>query len=220
MKTYKLSELVLDFNVYPRGKVDSQHVAQFVTSIEAKVELPPIIVEKKSKRIVEGFHRFNAYKRAYDLDYEVTCIEKSYKDDGEFFLAAMQYNASHGRALTPHDQAHCLIMAENFKLSDHLVATALNLTTGRIKGLRSTRIGKIGARPIALKQTIKHLAGRNLSENQEVANRKLGGMNQLFYVNQVVMLIENDLVDMDNNQLMNGFKKLRALLVQYLRKAA
>ena len=220
MKKYKLSALVLDFDLYPRGKVDSQHVAQIAASIEAGTELPPLVIEKKTKRMVDGFHRHRSYIRVYDLDHEVLCIEKTYKDDGALFLDAMRYNAAHGRALTQHDKAHCLILAANFKLSDNLVAEALHLTTERIGTLRSTRIGRIGARPIALKQTIKHMAGRKLSEAQETVNKKLSGMNQLFYVNQVAMLIENNLVDADDDKLLNGFERLRVLLEGYLRKAA
>ena len=220
MKTHQLAELVLDFDMYPRGKVDSHHAAQMVASIEAGAELPPLVIDKKTKRLVDGFHRWRAYKQAYGLNYKVTCIEKTYKDDGELFLDAMRYNASHGRALTQHDKTHCLIMAKNFKLSDNLVSEALNLTAERIGELRSTRIAGVAARPIALKQTIRHMAGQKLTKKQETANTKLSGMNQLFYVNQVCILIENDLVDTDNSQLAKGFIRLRALLVQHLKKAA
>ena len=220
MKTYQLSELVLDYSLYPRGKVDTQHVSQIVASIDAGVELPPLVIDEKSKRIVDGFHRWHGYKQANGLDYKVTCIEKPYKDDGELFLDAMRYNASHGRALTQHDKTHCLIMAVGFDLSDQLVAGALNLTAERIGSLRSTRIAGVAARPIALKQTIRHMAGRKLTKKQETVNTKLSGMNQLFYVNQVAMLIESNLVDADNAELMKGFEKLRLLLDRYLKKAA
>ena len=220
MKTYKLAELILDFDLYPRGKVDSQHVANMVASLEAGAEMPPLVIDKKTKRVADGFHRWRAYERVYDLDYEVTCIEKTYKDDGELFLDAMRYNSAHGRALTPHDMTHCLIKAKSFKLSDHLVGEALHLTTGRIKGLRSTRIGNVSGRPIALKHTIQHLAGHRLTKKQEAANKKLSGMNQLFYVNQLIELIENDLIDGNNDKLSAGLQKLRGLLDAVSAKAA
>ena len=220
MKTYKLSELVLDFDLYPRGKVDSHHAANMVASLEAGSELPPLVIDKKTKRIVDGFHRWRAYKQMYTLDFEVTCIEKTYKNDAELFLDAMRYNASHGRALTPHDMTHCIIKAKKFKLSDHLVGEALHLTTDRIQGLRGMRIGNVSGRPIALKHTIDHMAGRRLTTKQESANKKLSGMQQLFYVNQLVTLIENDLIDMNNANLLSGLDKLHGLLETVSVKAA
>jgi hypothetical protein len=220
MKTYKLSELILDFDLYPRGKVDSQHAANMVASLDAGAEMPPMVIEKKTKRVVDGFHRWRAYSQTFDLNYEVTCIEKTYANDGELFLDAMRYNSAHGRALTPHDMTGCIIKAKKFKLSDHLVGEALHLTTEKIKGLRGARIGSVSGRPIALKYTIQHMAGHKLTKKQEAANKKLSGMNQLFYVNQLIELIENGLLDSSNEKLLTGLEKLRGLLDSKVMKAA
>lgn len=212
MKRYKLSELVLDFDLYPRGSVDSHHVGEIASAIEAGASIPPIVIDKKSKRITDGFHRWRAYRNLYGVDHEVECVEKTYKNEGEMLLDAMRFNASHGRALTAHDKAHCLIIAKKFKLSDHIIAQALNLTTGRIGAIRSTKIGRLGTKPIALKRTIRHMAGRSITKPQVTANEKLGGMNQLFYVNQIKILIKSDLIDFDNADLMGGLQELRGLL--------
>lgn len=220
MKKYALSELVLDFELYPRGGVDSHHVTEIAAAIEAGSSVPPIVIERRSKRIVDGFHRWKAFRQLFGEGHKVECIEKSYESDGDLFLDTMRYNASHGRALTQHDKTHCLILGEKFNLSEARIAEALNLTTARIGTLRAGRIGKIGARKFALKQTIRHMAGRQLSAEQETANEKLSGMNQLFYVNQLVTLIENDLVDVESGDLLAGMQKLAGLLEQFLRKEA
>jgi len=220
MKNYKLSELVLDFDLYPRGGVDSHHVGEIAAAIEAGSVMPPLVVDKKSKRIVDGVHRWKAYRRLFDEDHEVQCVEKTYKNEGEMLLDAMRFNASHGRALTQHDKTHCLILGEKYNLSVEAIAQALNLTTSRIGALQTGRIGKIGTRKFALKQTIRHMAGQNMTALQETANEKLSGMNQLFYVNQIKTLIENDLIDMNNSELLDGLNSLRSLLDSLFRKVA
>ena len=212
MKSYKLSELVLDFDLYPRGSVDSHHVGEIAQAIEAGATMPPIVIDKKSKRITDGFHRWRAYKQLNDEEFEVECVEKAYKNEGEMLLDAMRFNASHGRALTSHDKAHCLIIAKKFKLSDHLVCQALNLTSGKIGKMRSTKIGRLGRKPIALKRTIRHMAEKPLTADQGEANEKLSGMAQLFYVNQIKILIKSDLIDFDNADLMEGLQELRSML--------
>lgn len=212
MKKYPLSELVLDFEIYPRGSVDSHHVGEIAEAIRAGSVMPPLVIEKKSKRLVDGFHRFKALMRLNEETWEVDCIEKAYANEAALFLDSMRYNAAHGRALTQHDKVHCLILADKLQISPEQVAEALRITTDRIGQLMTNRIGTSGGRPIALKQTIRHMRGKALTPEQVTANDKLSGMNALFYVNQLLTLIENDLIDQTNEELMQGLDKLRDLL--------
>jgi len=218
VKKYPLSALVFDFDIYPRGSVDSQHVREIAASLQAGAPMPPIVIDWKSKRIVDGFHRCRAYMRLFDEKHEVDCVEKDYKNDKELFLDSMRYNASHGRALTQHDKVHCLLLAEKMRLATSAVADALNLTAERIGELKADRIGKCGLVAIPLKQTIRHMSGKNLTKDQVEANDKLSGMNQLFYVNQLVTLIENDLIDASNEDLLTGLVRLHGLLGQFAKR--
>ena len=220
MKKYQLSELVLDFEIYPRGSVDSHHVGEIAEAIRAGSAMPPIVIEKKSKRIVDGFHRMKAFTRVFDEAHEVDCIEKEYKNEKELFLDSMRYNAAHGRALTQHDKVHCLLLADKLKISPTQVAEALRITTDRIGQLRMSRIGTASGRLIALKQTIRHMGGKDLTPGQVEANNKLGGMNTLFYVNQLITLIENDLIDSENEDLANGLERLHGLLGGFVKRKA
>jgi hypothetical protein len=221
VKKYKLSELVLDFDIYPRGSVDSHHVGEIAAAMEAGVTLPPIVVDKKSKRIVDGFHRFRAYLRQFDENHEIECIEKEYKNDKDLFLDSMRFNASHGRALTVHDKVHCLLLAEKLRIAKDDVAESLNLTSERVGELMAQRVGRLGAQPIALKQSIRHMGGKKLSKDQVEANEKLSGMNALFHVHQIMILIENELLDTTNEDLMEGLRRLHEMLGPIVgRKAA
>jgi hypothetical protein len=221
MKKHPLSSLVLDFDFYPRGSVDSHHVNEIASAMQAGAPMPPIVIDKKSKRIVDGFHRYRAYLRLHGEAFEIDCVEKDYANDKELFLDTMRFNASHGRALTQHDKAHCIILAKQFRIQHELIAEALNITPDRIGVLTSTRMGKVGAAPIALKSTISHMAGRNLTPAQSTANDKLSGMQQSFYANQLITLIENDLIDAEDENLMRSLSRLADLLPRVLeRKAA
>jgi ParB-like nuclease domain len=220
MKKHSISALVFDYDLYPRGSVDSQHASEIAASMEAGVSMPPIIIDAKSKRVIDGFHRGKAYRRLHGESYEVDCIEKHYKTEAEMFLDAMRYNASHGRALTQHDKAHCLLLAEKFSIEPDAVSKALNLTPDRMGQLRSTRIGSASGQPIALKRTIQHMAGKELTPGQAAANDRSSGMQQLFYANQLIDLIENDLVDTSNSDLIEGLRRLSELLNEFSKKKA
>jgi len=221
MREVPISRLVLDFNLYPRPDVDSQHVAYLAEAIRAGSELPPIVIDAASKRVIDGFHRLHAHKRVNGPDSKIKVLEKTYASEGEMFIDAVRYNAAHGRTLSRYDRVHCILKAEEFKLEVERVADALHLTVETIGQLRVERVGKLrvaGVPEVPLKQTIRHMAGKTLTKGQQDANEKLSGMNQMFYVNQIITLIENDLLDKANEQLMEKLQKLHELLDDVLAK--
>ena len=215
MRRLSMGELVCDFTMYPRASVDGQHVHYMVAALEAGATLPPMIIDKKSRRIVDGFHRYRAYRRT-EVE-EVDVIEKTYKDDKALFLDAVRFNAGHGRSLTTFDRTHCIIRANELRVDEELLAGALCITMDALGELRTGNTGRLravggGGQSVPLKRTIRHMAGRTLSKAQGEANDKLSGMEQAFYVNQIITLIETNLLDRDNEQLMARLRVLEGLL--------
>lgn len=213
------SELVEDFDLYPRKDVDSQHVSNLVEALAADVELPAIIADRKSKRITDGFHRRRAWiRQAGNEDALIPVVFKDYKTDGEMFLDAMERNSAHGRRLASFDHVRCAMMAAKLKLKPATIAAALRLTTQKIEDLLSTRTatatlqGSNRTTPVALKRTIRHMAGATMTKEQGEANLKLGGMSPAFYVNQVILLLENKLMPEDDENLNERLMALRKLL--------
>lgn len=211
----KLSEIVMDYDIYPRSETDPYHVRSMVEALTAGVKMPPIVVDAKSKRITDGFHRVKAYRKFYDdanvmVDAEV--IE--YKSESDIIADAIRRNVNHGRALTKHDKVHCIVMLEPFALKPQQVAELLNMTTDAVGELRINRTatGMASRSPIALKRTISHMAGKRLTKSQQTANSKLSGMNQSFYVRQLLILIRNDLLDTSDERLMAELTELHKAL--------
>lgn len=209
-KKMKIADLVLDFDLYPRPTVDTTHVNSLFQALESGAEFPPIVACAKTHRVVDGFHRVKCYKRA-EVD-ECLVLLKTYASDAELLADAIRANAAHGRRLTPFDRSRCLLLAERYGLSDDDVADALQLSVDRIRELRVSTFASCGKEPIALKRTIKFMAGKKLTTRQCDANRKLGGMNAAFYVNQIIELLESGLIDHSNDVLMARLAKLRTLL--------
>lgn len=213
MRKLKLSELILDFDLYPRSSIDSHHASEMQRSVSAGSELPPIVIDKKSKRVVDGFHRHRVYSRLYGVSHEVEVVEKSYANDAELFLDAARYNSSHGLKMDTHDKSHFVLRAIQLGIDDEAIAGALHVATKYIGELRVGRTAttKEGL-TAAIKRTIQHKAGKELSKEQWSANDKLSGMNQVFYVNQIILLIESDLLDETNEELMRRLLVLGGLI--------
>lgn len=111
IKKYKAALLIEDMTLYPRNDVDEVNIAHLVEALQVGAELPKILIEETTLRIVDGFHRRRAYMRAFGDDVEVTCEVKKYKDDAELFLEAVRLNANHGINMDGYDRTHAMAIA-------------------------------------------------------------------------------------------------------------
>jgi len=221
MRERKIGELILDFDVYPRVSIDTTHVGYMAEAEKGGAKFPPLVICAKSRRIVDGFHRHKVYMTRYGADYVVEVIEKRYRNDQELFLDSMRLNASHGRTLTRFDRVHCMLRAEVLKLTVEETASALSMPVDVYQELRVGRVaGTKQELTVPLKNTIRHMHGKTLTQAQEKANESLSGMNQVFYVNQVILLIDNNLLDLDNEKLMERLAHLSSLLRKLKQLAA
>lgn len=209
--------IVYDESVYPRGHVDGQNVSYMAEAMESGTTFPPVVIEKGTNRLADGRHRCKAFSKLYGEGAKIDAIVKVYDTDGDLFLDAVRLNAHHGCKLSRHDRAHIAIAAESLKIDPKYVANALNMRLDAFTSLsidRRATLNKNGMQPIALKRTILHKRGQMLTERQADANRKLSGMSQMFYVNQVITLIEAELLDDQNEELMKRLAELGGLIAE------
>ncbi len=208
----KATRLIFDYNIYPRHQIVPYHVNELIEALSAGVVTPPPVIDKTTLRIVDGWHRITAHQKLYGKDTKITCILKTYQSEADIYLDAIALNAAHGRALTPHDKARCISRAEELNIDPQAIASALNTTLDRVTGIKQDRGASYKGAATTLKRTTAHLAGEDLTKEQFEYNRKAGGMNQTFYINQVIGMIESESVDWDNQSITQGLKKLYSLL--------
>lgn len=221
--TVKLGQLKEDFSVYPRADIDAGHTSQITEAMRAGVTMPQIIVEDKTLRIVDGMHRerglykIHGEKKAKALDIRV--IARTYTSDKELFLDASSLNASHGRSLTAYDKKHAILIAEKLGIATTLIATALNTTVERVKECKVTCAVVENTRVVTpLKTPIRHMEGREITQEQADAIPGLGGNQQMFYVNQLILLIDTNLLNTENEPLMEKLEMLHAKLSKIFTK--
>ena len=220
VKRIKLSKLVLDYNFYPRQHLNIYHVNEIIEALKAGVHVPPITIDKSSCRVVDGWHRIEAFRRLWGEDTQIDAGLKEYTSEAEIFQDSIRLNASHGQALSAMDEAHCLAKAKEFKLEQAAVATLLNITTERAEELVSNRLAISVDGPIVLKGSTAWMAGRRLTQEQAGYNRKAGGLHPTFYINQVISMLESDSVNWDDTRIISALKKLAEILSAELKPAS
>lgn len=210
--TVALADINADWTLAIRD-VDSGHVSRLVDSLEAGEQLPPLIIEAVTNRLVDGFHRYRACER---VGVETVTVEKRrYSNEAELFADAVRLNAAHGRSLTSYDIRRITERAQKYGFKVQQVAEMLRIKPEAIE--RRQLAGQVVRRgqateTVPLKRTFQKLAGKTLTRQQVEANKRAGGMQPLFYVNQVINCLEADAVDLSNEVMASRLAHLRELL--------
>lgn len=188
IKKLPLAKLVEDLEFYPRNEVSGTVVTSFVDAMAVGEKFPPLVVCDRSFRIVDGWHRYRAFKR---LRIEsVMCDVRHFASDTELFKSAVELNSSHGRRLDSYDIKRSVLRLQELGLEIEQIAGVVRVPAPRIEDMiKGMARGLSG--PIALKAGVAYLADRKLTANQQKAVGKASGMQALYHVNQLILLIEN-----------------------------
>jgi hypothetical protein len=213
-----LGDLVLDYALYPRHDIDSTTVVRLLDALEAGESLPPIVACSETMRVIDGFHRVTAYRRLHEDDpkWSLPCDLRKYETDRERFADAWRLNARHGRALSNFDIAHCIVKARDLGMQDDEIVTTAAISERKYRQLIENKLARVKGKDVALKRTLHHYAGQELPTRIQGVNERAGGMQQRFYVNQVIDLVKNRAIDLDNSEMLDALKTLHGLLHEFL----
>lgn len=213
------STLILDYTIYPRHQIDEANARQIGQAIEAGEDLPPVIIDRKSLRVIDGFHRVTATLR-HDPAAQIEVLRVGYANDGEMFLDAVKRNARHGVGLTSYDRARVVTIADEFKLTREAVAQALAQPLATLDKIKISRQAKTtDGRTIQVKRPLKRLAGTIVTPEHESVNRRSSGWSARFHANQITMLLDADLVDLEDETEREALNRLLDCLNRHMMPA-
>lgn len=111
---------------------DPDHVLALA---QVQDELPPIVVHRKTMRVVDGAHRLAAARRRGDVTIAVRFFDGSAADA---FVVGVRANIAHGLPLTLADrkQAAGQIAQSHPHWSDRMVASVTGLAAGTVAEIR------------------------------------------------------------------------------------
>lgn len=245
-ETIEYRDLVFDLDLYPRMDVDaervgmlkdvldggnsvangdlaklidSERVAHLRAVIEAGGALPPIVVDRSTHKVVDGFHRSRAYFSLRGAHAEIPCVFHAYADRGAMLLDAIRLNASHGKPLTRRDQTRCLALAERLNVTVEQVAAVMNVRPERVADMASVR-AKLAApksvQPLRMRAGHARLvAGSNPRVDPRPHVVASVGVGEL---NAVVRAIRNGDLDMRDRQVRGTVRYLVKVAIERLRE--
>src|SRR5437870_2992592 len=188
-----IAKLVKDYTLYPRTDVSSTTIAQYTEAMRAGAIFPPIHADRQSYRIIDGWHRLEAYKRIGAE--EVPVVLEDTKDDAELYMKAVVANSEHGRSFSPYDYSRILLRADELGLQRELISGVLHITGRRVEEITHGFASLLdtdgaGGHKVALKRPFRNFAGKEMTQAQWEAQRKISVPSQLYAVNQVLIILE------------------------------
>jgi hypothetical protein len=225
--TIALTELVFDATIYPRANVDEMHVKHMEDAMEGGITLPPIIVERRSKRIVDGTHRYHAALHR-GLKH-ITCTFKDYQTEADLFRESVMLNTGIGLKLGGDDQLKVIQVSERLDLKEIDVAAMLRTSISHLRVIRNRFAtveeaikGVKESRKVPLKGSVRHLSGERITKQQATAIASAPGQSYLLSIRQLISAIENDLLPPRDKHpaLWNDLERLQQGLERLLQKRA
>ena len=184
-----LEELIEDLEIYPRTQISGAHVLRLKDAILAGESVPPIIVDRKSKRIVDGFHRYRAH-RALKLD-TMRAMMMDYATERDLVSDVVARNSCHGLPYSPFDRKRCVDLLRRYKIPDTRIVEVLHITKERIIEIREkAATGPTGDSEPVKRSLESSLSGRDITQAEHDANQRSSGMQPTFHARQLVMLLE------------------------------
>lgn len=218
--TLAVGELVEDLRLYPRTQVSGTNVTNLVAALEAGVTLPPPIADEASKRIVDGFHRRQAYLRMFGPSYAIPVELRRYASEAEIYRDAVSLNAAHGLPLQSFEKRKVALRLRDEGVDDRAIAVVLHTTPDRIEKicLRVATVtqdnGSVRLEP--LKRPLFHFQGLAMTEQQAKVHKSAPGTSYLLIVQQLRDALRHNMVDGQDRVLMETLRELAVELDQYI----
>jgi len=141
----KALELIMDWNLWPRyeaKELSMPHIKRMMETLNMGGSLPAIIVDKKSNRIVDGFHRTTAHLKQYGEGAEIEVEYREFKSETEMLLEAVRINTQHGLPLKNEDRVHAILKLRQMKAPWPVIADALGMDKEKLRRFFEERTAK------------------------------------------------------------------------------
>jgi len=191
----KAGELLFDYRFYPRQKINDFHIGRLTMALKAKQSLPPVVVDADSMRVIDGFHRTQAYIRCFGEDGLIPAKLKKYDNEADMFKDAVLYNASHGMAFTVFDIGRTLVLAKDFSIQIEQLCSMLGITEARARKIIG-RIKKTKSNEDVVVKTglDKLVEQKTLTDEQKEVNEHALGVATLRLANDLLGRIKEDCI--------------------------
>jgi len=225
IQNVKISDIIVDDEIYPRIQIDFSLIQKYYYAMKAGAKFPPIQLGKYSNALylIDGRHRLSVNKSLHNII--INSEIKSYNSKLEMFIAAVEANNAHGKALTFHDKTK-IFKCLRSKLPDQTISALISVPVSkfpvlvdRIKNIDGIEVPfrSVLAERIAQKQVPEKYLPQFINpkaQNQVITNTANKMLESMIY------FLERNLIDFTQKIENDLGLELQKLLEQKLNPKA
>jgi hypothetical protein len=220
-KTIRVGDLKRDDDLWPRRltRIDDTNLARIRDAIRAGEKLPPIRVCRKTLVIIDGYHRWTAYKGLFGEDHLIEVEMVDYDSKKDMLLDAVRMNSRHGMPMDSKDRTDTALRLRGLRATKDEICNAMAMTKEQYeKYMKRTATGSDG-KPAALPWGANKLADQKepLTKKQEEELPKIGGRRVASQARMLIAQIQVNAVDLENPSEVEVLVQLRDLLIKLLK---
>lgn len=187
IKTVKLSDIIFDEVIYPRGEHDPALVQRYAEVIDEIEAAQKFIAISSDMKLLDGKHRWLAYQKAYgEKEREIRTLVYDVTAPHEQLKLAAKLNSDHGWQLTDEDKEHTAKGLYAYGMSYDEIAIALSVGKTKVSSWLS----------------------RTVKENKERRDKKIIDMWQACYTQEEIAEVTSEPVGTVKELLGNGERSL------------
>jgi hypothetical protein len=127
--------------------VNPLFVSRYRQAMRGGSKFPPIIIDRKTKQVVSGYHRRDAYSLEYGKDHIIEVIAKTYANEAEKIEEAIRENITHGNPLDGISRRRAALKLAELGRDAEAIS--------RLLGVSVNRVEKMGHQTVVVRGTIK-----------------------------------------------------------------
>lgn len=224
-----IKDILIDEAVYPRIQYAWQTAYNYSQSMKAGAVFPAIVLGRYRGKLylVDGRHRMEAFK-TLKRDTVPSVIE-DFSNKKALFVAAVNANNRHGKALTFDDKAKIFGISRNYRFSDADIEKLINVPVDSFNTLASRLPSFEGKSKGGSNQVYPRVVAKALQKDQiteeeaysiirSTPRKDLTSQSVLHALTELVTMFENNLVPLDNQKVHDKCVRLSDLLQSKLVK--
>lgn len=129
----KLNELFIDKNLTELRPINAIFVSRYRQAYRSGAEMPLIVIDKKTNKVISGNHRYTALMQEYGPDHKVKVKSLDFKNEKERLEFFVRENATHGNPLDGITKKRLAIALTDAGATPEEIAGLFNVSVRKVE---------------------------------------------------------------------------------------
>lgn len=214
-KLLALDQITIDYDLYPRTRLDWIASYNYSQKMLAGEIFPPITVAFLDGKyiLIDGAHRIEATKTRKQTAISANVLSGLSRN--EILEMAIKANITHGRPLSPYDVAQLIVKLQDLKYDAITISNLVKVPVEKLTSFVVARTVQNGlGESTIVKSPLKHLnteeSGRIMERVEFQGEEVLSSRNQGHLIDELTFIIEKEMLELP--KVAKKLYKLKVLL--------